>query len=254
MITEKELERLENLPKRMGFRKQFTLDDRGGWRRWLYFKNDYYSIAERIIKNNIGKPFDTTFSYFCKKINYNQFAYNCFLDKFSFDNARRRWRFYTEYYGYWVDDNRLIQETKYPRTTCPYIWKSPDYKSERCYAFDDKLVSKVNWQEEKQRLSKGDYVYVKVISGYTQEYAQNSAFAIKSKTESRKKHTKFERDNDIWDKKSKEADWVLRNKKQLAKEKEREEDRIRMEALGFDSNSFKGIEYHGQKRKLKNND
>lgn len=249
MITEKELERLENLPRKIGLKRDSRA--KGYW--WKYGKDRIYgesvwSIADRVLTFNIGRSFDLAFSYFCKRIHYRQQWYHCFLRDF---DRNSRW-------GYYIDENNLIQHNAWHRRDTPrtHTITSSDYKSEKVYVSDGLKADRIeyNRKELNRRKEIGDKIINKVICGTFVVCTFNDPRAVRNRAEFRKKQSKLKRDTDIWGTKSKEADWVLYNKKRLAKEKEREEDRIRMEALGFDSNSFKGIEYHGQKRKLKDNE
>jgi len=87
------------------------------------YKNPSYepwTIAYRLIKANIGKPFSNAFSKFCNIVEFQD------QDKFlrEFEDGRR-WA------DYYIDDNGLIQETN-PSNVYkgPYYFRSDDYKTE----------------------------------------------------------------------------------------------------------------------------
>ena len=256
-----DIEELEKLPFRESRTAYLTRVYTDTWNVFDYRrgnkKYDYYKLAKRLAEANIGESFDLTFRWFCKQV--PKWKQDIFLDKFSSDEFHSRYHYRSgydsKYYGFWVDDNRLIQETKYIYDKKPFILVSPDYKTAKVYKSDDRLESWCRTDERRHRKFLGDETYLKVISGYSQEYSQNCAFAKQKKAEAQKVKRKQERNNQNKKYNSDKADWILCYEKRIAKEKEREKerekDRIGMEALGFDSTSFKGIEYHGQKRKLK---
>ena len=249
MVSEKELERLENLPKRIGCSKEARYNNY----YWKHSKRRFqgrciYDIANKIIEANVGKDFDLTFSYFCKQIGYNQQWYDCFLREFTIDNARRRYALNSIYCGYWVDDNRLIQVTNYEKTNNPYIWKSDDYKVEERYISDDKRVEGISWTERRKRELSKDKTYNFILSGSIKSYPFNSRIAIKLRAEKQQKHKKLYKQ---LLKSKKEFQYCFMTKSEIQIKQDRELNWVNRDRFGFDENSFKGMYYHGQKRKLK---
>jgi len=82
-----------------------------------------YTYAYYIIKNNIGKSFNLTYSYYLKQMNYYD-KYNVFLNNFT----NSRW----SYYGLkpYIDNNGLIQINIKSKEKNPIITYSEDYKTE----------------------------------------------------------------------------------------------------------------------------
>lgn len=122
-----DIEKLENLPQKQG-RKAFLVERHGNlynlkrfdhpWHRSLKEDNQW-CMTERVIQNNIGKSFDMTFSYFCKK--YPIYWQSYFLKQFGLSRSG---------YGYYVDEQGNIQENKYTKRKNPIYIQSSDYKSE----------------------------------------------------------------------------------------------------------------------------
>lgn len=122
-----DIEKLENLPQKQG-RKAFLVERHGNlynlkrfdhpWHRSLKEDNQW-CMTERVIQNNIGKSFDMTFSYFCKK--YPIYWQSYFLKQFGLNRSG---------YGYYVDEQGNIQENKYIKRKNLICIQSSDYKTE----------------------------------------------------------------------------------------------------------------------------
>jgi hypothetical protein len=68
-------------------------------------------LAKGIIIKNIGKTYDLAFSYFCKKVSKDKQH----IFEYFFEQDKIQDYYKNIYYGYYVDDNRLIQENKYKK-------------------------------------------------------------------------------------------------------------------------------------------
>jgi len=122
-----DIEKLENLLQKQS-RKAFLVERHGNlcnlkrfdhpWHRSLKEDNQW-CMTERVIQNNIGKSFDMTFSYFCKK--YPVYWQSSFLKEFNLSRSG---------YGYYVDEQGNIQENKYKRKKPIISIQSDDYKTE----------------------------------------------------------------------------------------------------------------------------
>lgn len=101
-------EQFEHLPKRENRKEYLTRVYGNMWdlnkfdHSW-YWKIPYWKKINQIIDKNVGKSFDLTFSYICKKFDIQFQKY--FLD--SFDGYYRH-----KFNNHYIDDNGLIQETK----------------------------------------------------------------------------------------------------------------------------------------------
>lgn len=243
----KSIEELENLPKRISHSKYARTENKyWNWGESRFRGINVYSIANRIVDANIGKSFDMTFSYFCKKIHHKQRWYHCFLDKFS-SNGDDKFSRYT-FYDYFVDENRLIQKYNRIEPKKMYIWKSNDYKDELRYVSDDRVVSKLSIFERNRRNYNGDKTYRFILSGEVKSYPYGSRIATKLISERAQKLRKLERQELIA---KREIQYCFLSKNELQVKKDKELSWIDRDRLGFGKDSFKGIEYHGQKRKLK---
>jgi hypothetical protein len=103
---------LEHLPKRLNHAK-YLLD------RWRYYYHYYkikpYVLANRIIEKNIGKPYDSTYSYYLKKFPAN-YSIKDIVEAWDWKFAKPgywRTRNWAEYY---VDDEGLIQVKQQPKS------------------------------------------------------------------------------------------------------------------------------------------
>lgn len=187
-------------------------------RHWFSKDKNPYRQADLIIKNNIGKSLDLTYKYYLKKVKYYD------KHKVFCNELYSRW-YYKNNYGYYVDDNGLIQERVKIKTKKPNIILSWDFKQEwrsnglsaysKNYNRYDKLVI---IQGQKFEFQSKDYKYYREY--YHQEF-------LKRKAKKLRKTPKLSMD---------EFRKILKEKEL----KEKQLNLIKIESHGFDINtSFK---------------
>lgn len=244
-----DIEKLSNLPERlpMVFPEKPSASKYKEYGKWKRGRNTW-TIAERIIKNNIGKSFAMAFSYFCSKVSIDE--QRVFLENFV-----HRKPYYRRWANYCIDENGNIQyaneyfEWK-NRPTKPITIPSPDYKTEIRHKETGIKKPEYLWIYNKTHpaLKEEDFIPV-VISGYlmTFESKQDPRFVriFTEKKKARRKTDRFLKKED----RNREYSFLTKTEKELLAQKQ--QDLIKRDSHGFDDQSFKGIEYHGQKRKLK---
>lgn len=234
------IDKFRDAPKRLGMhRTREGIFYRRNWRSDYHKVGDYhsYDIAKRILKKNYQKPFDKAFSYFCSIVpKYQQCQ---FLDLF---NATRRWSFDQWY----IDENGLIQNYSYEKVKDKKVHKL--YTADYMEGWVHKITGAVMYQRPSWT-SEHKYNHV-VLSG--------EILTFESKNDPRYKRivaesNKIDRKNrrELRKMKSEKA-YCMLTSKELEIRKEAENDLIKIQSHGFNEDSFKGEEYHGQKRKKKN--
>ncbi len=135
---------------------------RGTWHK----VGDYgpWKIAERVIENNIGKPFDDAFSYYCKLVPIYQ--QDAFLEEF------RPSRYGFTYKDYIVDGEGLIQRNRdRNKYKGPYTFYSSDFKSEKRHIITGKVKEEYYPWFHKRKNKDEDHMYVDVvISGFSETF------------------------------------------------------------------------------------
>lgn len=249
-----DIEKLDTLPFKEG-RKAFLTRKYGDmWdlRRfdhpgWRSDKNDDpYVKAVRIIKKFIGKQYDKAFSAYCKLV--EQYDYHYFSDEFK---EHSRWG--AEYI---VDANGNIQKNKAYTLRGRYhkgkfsknsdgviIFKSFDYKEAYVNRFTGEIKTHITFCS-----NKGDYIY-SVISGFWAEFDDPKDKTLLRYIKEDEKQKKLA--DKRYKKYLKEKEYSFLSNDDIKEIKDKERDLIARDAHGFDENSFKGSEYHGQKRKNK---
>ena len=209
-------------------------------------------IANRIIKKFIGKNFGKAFSHYCKLVKkYEQFY---FLDQFKDPSP---------YYeaDYIVDEQNRIQWNKNrwvkPKKDGEFIFYSYDYETAYIHRMTGECISKSEFIKRRARhsivgKSKAymDEFYVEIIiSGYSKYFKSKKDPEYIKLNKEKIKQLKL---SDKRDKKYKtEKVYSFLSRAELERKKLDELDAIKIESHGMDSSSFKGLEYHGQKRKIK---
>ena len=118
-------EKLDNLPKKISIKKDLVSRYGSIWNTRLYhsYTKEYslWILAERIIKNNIGKNYNTAYKYYIKKSKYyyNNYEANTIFN-YKFNSER--------YNDYYVDDNGLIQQIPKDKYKLEIGIISDDYK------------------------------------------------------------------------------------------------------------------------------
>lgn len=223
------------------FREKIRVPSRD-WSRREYRNHkvdgqNMWRIISRVIQSNIGKPFDSTFAYFCRK--YPKYWQEWFLNEFEGANA-----------NYYIDEYKNIQEY-IPKNQYkgPYKVKSEDYR--------------VVWKHKTRKYRKG-YVleklmpwhdpndYIPIIQGVEYEFESRKSPMYKrlKNEEQKRRRRKY---------KLSRSDRAYNSliKFEVAIERQKKKDQINQEINntkilkhGFDENSFKGEFYHGRKNKV----
>lgn len=218
----------------------------------MYGNKSHYEIARDILKACIGKNVNHAFSIFCKIV--RQEHQQEFWDALDLDP-------YADIYNSWktkyliTDDFILIKNPEYiqgryrgnnykvkPR------FESFDYKSGRYHKVTGQPYPDYYSYRRLAGINDDDYEVV-VTKGFDKEFDTKTDPELKRLNwEKRKTIAKMHRDK-IRLEKSVAYNFLTKSEKKIILD--RVEDVIRMQALGFDENSFRGLEYHGCKRKRK---
>ena len=233
-----QIELLETLP----YREKVSRLSHGHWtgRKNLWRHSlgdyDYHKITKRILEDNIGNSYDSTYSKYCKKVKPE---YRSLFNKILTQ----------DWYSYYIDDNGLIQKTKTVKVYKPVTFYSYDYRTCFVHKQTGEVISKKQYRY--LWYGKGNYTEI-VISGYSKDFESTKDKEYRKLMRIRTKQYKFLYKRDR--KYQKEKQYCFLTKSELQKKKDMELDSIKIESHGFDEESFKGIEYHGQKRKKNKNE
>jgi hypothetical protein len=207
--------------------------------------------AERSIKRYLGKSYAKAFSHFCKQVEqYEQYEFDEY-----FRGYDRRWNSYPA--EYIVDDNGNIQrnpeyetyKTRYRRSKKrdSVTFKSFDYKESYVNIHTGEINDNPNRYNCSRHKPYGDWVLT-VVEGFWKQFDDvNDKEYYRLKREDQHRNELNDRRYKKWARYEKAYSFLTRAEEKLIEE--REIDLIKRDAHGFDDNSFKGIEYHGQKRK-----
>lgn len=255
-----------NLPFRESFRTRQKIAQ--GW----YFGDrkspringhNAWRFVSRIAENNIGKSFDGTYSYFCRKAKK--------LDNYD------RWIFLEQFEGrysrYIVDDEgRIRVNWRRNYKTKPLYFVSNDYEETWLLRV---TVRGYRWDKEERRYVTRLKTYDRVEThkgGYSNWKVQGSFIKVEPIKLISTKGIKLEFDNKKDPKYQRFVQEHSKTKRKLNREKQRElklkeysfltkeeqeikkgkeRDLITLYSHGFDSESFKGEPYHGRKNKKK---
>ena len=217
MVSEKRIEELDNLPSREKVRSP----DPWRWRNGLYHKvGDYwpYEIIERLLDNNIGKSFDSTFSYYCKQV--PKYQQHLFLEKLLEFN--RGYRYRPDFY---VDNIGNIQRYDYNKKKIIKINLIPDVIAFDYYSkYDHKIVRVYErpnyWVDFKLVVEKDNAIYFE--SKNDRRYQRIIQEKIRKVKKEKKKPNKILTDQEF------------RNLLKQRDLKEKEENLIKIISHGFD--------------------
>jgi hypothetical protein len=256
-----DIEKLEALPKRES-RKEYLMRKYGRlWyvkrfdQPWVRSdKSDYAMVkAIRVIKKFIGKQYDKAFSEYCKLV--EQYDYYIFYEEYFMPISRWGDTIVPEFI---VDKQGRIQKNKnyvpYRRSKPnSFIFTSFDYEE----GYMDRISKEILTGEEfraKFRYSweyisrhyEGKYVKV-VINGFWKEFESEKDPDYIRLCKEKLKQTKLNEKR--WKKYNKEKPYNFLTDEEKKRKESEEDDRLKIERYGFDSESFKGEGYHGKKRK-----
>ena len=229
----REYEDLISLPSRVTnslfqeFNKEHRYEFKWRYGRGTWHKvGDYgpWKIAERVIENNIGKPFDDAFSYYCKLVPIYQ--QDAFLEEF------RPSRYGFTYNDYIVDEEGLIQRNRDKnKYKGPYTFYSSDFKTEQRHIITGKPKPEDRWWSKKHKVDDSMYVGV-VISGFSETFeSKKDRRFIRLKAEKYKEFLRKRKSR------KKRPDINEHDFRRILKEKElkeREENLIKILKHGFD--------------------
>ena len=236
-------EKLQNLPNKlsMKFSEKSHNKKIKYWGEYRYKpKYNPWKICKKILENNIGKSFSLAFSYYCKFVSkHEQYI---FLEEF--ESNKRTWKYWGCYY---IDEfNNIQYQNNYNKTKKKIILYSNDYKTELRHKVTGKKHPEYIWLYKDY--NKDDYVLY-IISGdkYIFETKKDPKYK-RLFNDQLKQSRKKDRINNLL---KKEIQYNFLTKEEQKIKDSLKNDLIKRDSHGFDENSFKGIEYHGQKRKLK---
>lgn len=238
-----DIEELDNLPTKLG-RKEYLTEKFGNmWRlqRFDYHtlsdkNDDYWVIMHRIFKEFLGKSVDEAYSKYCKKVKFYEKEW--FWKEFREDNWRTP--------QYIIDVNKNIQLNPHRRQKRKkIIFRSLDFKTGYYDTVARKTITETHYWKDYDAPR-----YIRqVVSGYEKEFDSRQNREFKRLVAEKQKAIKISRKRD--DKERKQKEYSFLTKEEIAVQESRKTDVLKRDRKGFDDQSFKGLEYHGQKRKRK---
>jgi len=145
-------DKLENLPYRQNRWQRYTEIHGSFWDFHHWRKTHHWWIlCHRILKNNIGKPYDMTYHYLCTKV---PCQYRHHFDYY-FSSFRRVFDYLPEYY---IDESGIIRTNKFifPKNYHPNL---KDPKVKRYYAEKEKARRKEE-RIKKEELKMKEYSFL----------------------------------------------------------------------------------------------
>lgn len=205
---------------------------------------DPFIIVDHVIKKFVGRSFDKAFRHYCSKVEA-RYQY-IFLDELAGD-IRDRWP--NEY---------IVNEEGNIQINPEYLLKPWKCKTKHVpqsvtfQSFDYQTVY-VNLRTGKEQKHLGCFdresnFGIKIVSGFYKYFEDDTSkeYLRMVREDNHRRNLAYKRSK----KYVKEYSFLTREEERLKKQKE--EDLLKRDSHGFDEESFKGLEYHGQKRKLKN--
>lgn len=237
-------ENFDKLPKKESLSRR-----QSGWSRGSFYKYKgkwCWAVAKRLILHYEGKPVNKAFSHYCRIMpSYLQKEFwDIFDDKISRYKHRP---------SFLVDDDANIKIIR-QKSTKSVTFISFDYKTE----INNPHYSNFNYKENCHRKPKWmklglDYfepeTYV-VVDGFSKEFESKNSKEYKRLVHEDNKAKTLNDRLILLEKQNKVYCYLTREE---LKNKSNEDDIIDRNRFGFDENSFKGGEYHGQKRKKRKN-
>jgi hypothetical protein len=183
-----------------------------------------WTIAKRIINNNIGKSFDNAFSYYCTKV--PKYQQNIFLKEFE---EKRGWRG-NHLNDYYIDENGLIQEyDESDPYKGPYEFISIDATFEMRHKETGRKKPEYHWWDKKYKES--DYVSV-MVTGWCKTFESKRDPEYK-----RLNKEKYKANKKAWKEKYSRprlSDEEFRKILRAKELKEKEENLVKIISHGFD--------------------
>lgn len=255
------------------------------FKHWWHGREVYSSlnhVINTILNKSIGKSFNKVYSNFLKRYGnikaYNLTAREVFLKKFSQD---RDW--HGNFRGnFYIDENYNIQKyvKEKPKKLIPirYKWDSEKYPitnevyntfklffGQKAYdvlylIHDIEIARNIvlafeNEYYKNPKTKCSEWLHSNIHKCFIpfeykeheeMSYKERKTYTLQYKKEKIRNRKKWKKVQQL------KNEEYLRTYNRLQKEKEKLENSLTIERLGFDEEtSFKGIEYHGQKRKRK---
>jgi len=221
-----DIEKLETLPHWENKRAYFVRNHGSYYNRKNHHSRNRspYKIAERILKNNIGKSFDLAFHYYCTKIDKkDQYIFFTWFE----DKRFRR------FCGYHLDENNNIYYIPFKRGK-RNIFYSIDYKTEYRHKLTGRKKPEYYWLYKKYK-NENDYVPY-IIQGFEKEFdSKNNREFRKLKAEKVAKQRKLARETKKL-KEDKMYEFMTQYYKRLKEEKQKQKqlNEIKIISHGFD--------------------
>lgn len=162
------LEYLDNLPKRVGMRKD-VLSQKDWWKfHYRSPKMSYWRLRKILLKKYTNKYFNDAYSEFKHK--YNVPDGEGTLENFvwDIDTGKKTWR--RSFYSYYIDDKGIIREVENSyRKSRPIIVETFDYKEELVHkrtnqsidtfynVYDNNLITRYNYNRKLKYYVNPDY-------------------------------------------------------------------------------------------------
>lgn len=235
-----DIEKLKYLPKKESMRKG---SHHGWWCNWRSashrVKGKYPHVwAKYTLEKFIGKNVNKAFSYFCDIV--PKYMQQEFWDELDYNEEcmrkDRRNKYRQRYF--FVNKQHRIQTTGWPRRDKDYFYENHRIR---------KIVIQPmypNRPHPKYGIKLKEVATVKEIVEYDAKYYEGTKGYYRALYQER---MQYRRRNKAWRDEYKNKEYDLQRLKR--EKKANEEDELIRDRHGFDENSFKGIEYHGGKRK-----
>ena len=238
------VEEVTKVPKGQRFRR----NGRGDYHK---VNGDYPSTwARRVIKKYVGKTYEEAFEYFCTLVpDYQQ---KWFHQEFVLS---RGWWTPTDKYE--LDDNNIIRIVEKETKKGPFIFESYDYKVGYKNNRDKRIyIPKNKWDRswEMSYIKDHPEKYTEfVVSGYKKEFESDKDREYIRLMKEKNKLRKLDGKNKKKEKEKVAYSFLTKEESERRANYERDLaiDKVKVQKHGFNDESFKGLEYHGQKRKLK---
>lgn len=210
------IDKLENLPKK----EKMNNSDDGGY--WIKKGSTHHPVDglwpwERIrnlCEANIGKRVDKIFSIYCKQVPIYQQDY--FLDEF---RENKSWRINK----YYIDKQGRIQKIKKPKKDKSVYFYSDDYRTELVHKETGNPLEKWEWGYDRDK-----YEY-RIVEGEEIKFSsKNDPEFIRLTRDQEKRKRAYDRKN------IKEKEYSFISRKEEEKKAEKKEDKVKIEAKGFD--------------------
>ena len=254
-LIKENLEKLDILTRQQHSRKYH--DDWYGHSGSDYHRvGDYFpsTIRERVIEKFMDKSFDQAFAYFCTLV--PKYQQKEFKEGFTF-GINKSWRS-----SNYEIVNGIIRKIEHEDYKKPVRFKSDDYtETYQHKVTGHKISDNEYWNRSAYIRTKGsssngkwmainrdDYELI-TLTGWSQEFESTRDPRYLKLTQERAQRKHLEQKKE--DKVKKHRSYCFLTKDELQKKCDISESRLVRDRHGFDKTTFMGIEYHGQKRKLK---